>query len=292
MLVKHSNTSNILRFTLKNSSTGIGLTGLTSASAGLIIATICNNEATTTTYTQAAGNIETISAALGTYAAPTASKCRFKEVDATNHKGFYEFQIADARFAIASARSMAISVTGATNLLDADYEIQLVSFDPHDSVFSTHNAAAVKTAIEAAGSHLALIKAQTDLVTAARMGALTDWINGGRLDLILDIIAANTTTDIPALIAALNDLSAANVNAEVADVLKTDTKGEPAQGAPGATLSIEDKIAFIYKFLRNKIWTTSTGIEIYNDAGDAVDHKSTISDDGTTFKRSEFESGP
>lgn len=29
----------------------------------------------------------------------------------------------------------------------------------------------------------------------------TDWVNGGRLDLILDIIAADTTTDIPALIA-------------------------------------------------------------------------------------------
>ena len=28
----------------------------------------------------------------------------------------------------------------------------------------------------------------------------TDWVNGGRLDLILDIIAADTTTDIPALI--------------------------------------------------------------------------------------------
>ena len=37
--------------------------------------------------------------------------------------------------------------------------------------------------------------------TDARAAALTDWINGGRLDLILDIIAADTTTDIPALIA-------------------------------------------------------------------------------------------
>jgi hypothetical protein len=44
--------------------------------------------------------------------------------------------------------------------------------------------------------------ANTNEVTAARMGALTDWINGGRLDLILDIIAADTTTDIPALIGA------------------------------------------------------------------------------------------
>lgn len=60
--------------------------------------------------------------------------------------------------------------------------------------FSTHSAADVKTAIEAAGSHLALIKAQTDLVTAARMGALTDLIDGGRLDLILDAILTDTGT--------------------------------------------------------------------------------------------------
>lgn len=33
------------------------------------------------------------------------------------------------------------------------------------------------------------------------MDTLADWVNGARLDLILDIIAADTTTDIPALIA-------------------------------------------------------------------------------------------
>lgn len=36
---------------------------------------------------------------------------------------------------------------------------------------------------------------------ALEMDTLADWINGGRLDLILDIIASDTTTDIPALIA-------------------------------------------------------------------------------------------
>lgn len=36
------------------------------------------------------------------------------------------------------------------------------------------------------------IKAATDLVTSARMGALTDWVDGGRLDLILDAIVADT----------------------------------------------------------------------------------------------------
>jgi hypothetical protein len=133
LLIKHSNASNLIRFTLKNSSTGVGLTGLAYNTSGLIISTIADNEATATIYTAAASNIETI-ATLGTFATPTTNKCRFKEVDATNHKGLYEFQFADARFAVSSARKIIISVTGATSLLDADYEIQLVSFDPHDSV--------------------------------------------------------------------------------------------------------------------------------------------------------------
>lgn len=51
---------------------------------------------------------------------------------------------------------------------------------------------------DAGGLDLDTKLANTNEVTAARMGALTDWINGGRLDLILDIIAADTTTDIPA----------------------------------------------------------------------------------------------
>ena len=119
-LRKHSSTSNLIRFTLKNSSTGVGLTGLTSASSGLIISTICDNEATATAYAVAGSTIETITT-LGTFATPTATKCRFKEVDATNHKGLYEFQFADARFSAASAKRLIISVTGATNLLDADF---------------------------------------------------------------------------------------------------------------------------------------------------------------------------
>ena len=132
-LRKNGATSNLVRFTLKKADTGMGLTGLSSASTGLIISTIADNEASATVYTVAGSTIESIST-LGTFATPTATKCRFKEVDATNHKGLYEFQIADARFAVASARKLVISVTGATNLLDADYEIELTSIDLFDSV--------------------------------------------------------------------------------------------------------------------------------------------------------------
>jgi hypothetical protein len=137
---KHSSTSNVIRFTLKNSTTGQGLTGLTSASSGLIISTICDNEATATTYTVAGSNVETITT-LGTFAAPSSSKCRFKEVDATNHPGVYEFQFADARFSVASAKRLIVSVSGATSLLGADYEVQLTQFDPYLAPLFKKNAA-------------------------------------------------------------------------------------------------------------------------------------------------------
>lgn len=118
-----SPTSVILRVKLMNSSvtTGAGLTGLTSASSGLVISTIKLNEATPTTYTSAGSTIESVST-LGTYAAPTATKCRFREVDATNNPGVYEIQLADARFS--STDALLISISGATNLAQADIEVQ------------------------------------------------------------------------------------------------------------------------------------------------------------------------
>jgi hypothetical protein len=48
---------------------------------------------------------------------------------------------------------------------------------------------------------LGAIKAETALIVADTGELQTDWADGGRLDLIQDIIAADTTTDIPALIA-------------------------------------------------------------------------------------------
>jgi hypothetical protein len=45
---------------------------------------------------------------------------------------------------------------------------------------------------DAGGLDLDAKLANTNEVTAARMGALTDWINGGRLDLLLDAILVDT----------------------------------------------------------------------------------------------------
>ena len=130
LLYKHGVASAILRVKILDSSstTGAGLTGLAFGDSGLIISTIADVEATVTVYTSAGSTIEDITT-LGTYAAPTATKCRFKEVDATNHPGLYEIQLADARFSVTNARSLIVSVHGATNAALVDAEVQLTAFD-------------------------------------------------------------------------------------------------------------------------------------------------------------------
>jgi hypothetical protein len=111
-------------------------------------------------------------------------------------------------------------------------------------------------------------------------------------DTVVDAILVDTGTTLPATLAGLNDISAADVNAQVLDVMNTDTFAEPGQEAPGATVSLVTKIGYLYKAFRNKIVQDATTLEIYNDAGAVVDQKATISDDGTDYTRGEIGTGP
>jgi hypothetical protein len=109
-------------------------------------------------------------------------------------------------------------------------------------------------------------------------------------DTIAGVTTATNLTNAP----TSGDLTAtmkASVNAEVLDVLNTDTFAEPGDEAPAATTTLVGKIGYLYKFLRNKIETTSTRIHVYDDAGTNKDHSSVISDNGTTFTRGEFGAG-
>jgi len=171
---KRSQTSVVFRVKILNSSvtTGAGLQGLTSASAGLVVGTIADNGATTAAYTQAGGTIETIST-LGTYAAPTATKCRFKEVDATNHPGVYEIQLADARFAVASAKSLLVSISGATNCAETDALIPLLDLNPYDSVRAGLTALPAAAA-DAAGGLAISDAGGLDLDVALEKGMFAD----------------------------------------------------------------------------------------------------------------------
>lgn len=105
-------------------------------------------------------------------------------------------------------------------------------------------------------------------------------------------ILVDTDTTIPGQISALNNLSSAEVNAEVVDALNTDTYPEPSQGAPSATLSLADKLGYLYKAWRNKKEQTSSEFRLFADDGTTVDQKSAVSDNGTTATRGEIVTGP
>lgn len=84
----------------------------------------------------------------------------------------------------------------------------------------------------------------------------------------------------------------AQVGTEIIDALTVDTYPEPAQGTPPATLSLAAKLGYLYKFLINRVSSSATTISVFNSAGTVVDHKSTHTDDGTTYDRPKFVSGP
>lgn len=125
--------------------------------------------------------------------------------------------------------------------------------------------------------------------TAAQIAVLSDWIDGGRLDLILDIIAVDTTTDIPALIAALNDISSANVLTQVNAALDT-AIAELGVAAPTATPTLRTGLMLLYMMTRNRVDVDTTGtdaIKIYNNAGTQIASKA-VTDDGTDYSEAEM----
>lgn len=146
---------------------------------------------------------------------------------------------------------------------------------------------------DAGGLDLDSKLANTNEVTAARMGALTDWINGGRLDLILDARSSQTSVDdlptnaeLATALGTLNNLSASQVNAEVLDVLDVDTFAEETS-IPAATASLRKKIGWMFMWFRNKVTQTGTTSTLFADDGTTVVGTHTVSDDATTFTSGE-----
>lgn len=84
----------------------------------------------------------------------------------------------------------------------------------------------------------------------------------------------------------------AEINAEVVDVINTDTSGEPAQGAPPATTSLRSKLDYLYKSWRNKKDGDGSNNQIYADDGTTVDHKQSTSESGGTVTKGEWVTGP
>lgn len=153
-------------------------------------------------------------------------------IDDTNQPGVYRVDIPDAAF-VTGVDEVVVTIK-ATGCRTVSRSFDLVNIN--NQIAYVPNAAADAAGglpiSDAGGLDLDSKLANTNEVTTARMGALTDWIDGGRLDLILDIIAADTTTDIPALIATLQGF----VDTEVA-AIKAKTDNLPADPADASDIA-------------------------------------------------------
>lgn len=176
--------------------------------------------------------------------------------------GLYRLDLPDAAVAT-GAETVSIQGT-VTGMIVLPQTVQLVDFDPEDGVRlgltalpnAVADAAGGLPISDAGGLDLDTKLANTNEVTVARMGALTDWINGGRLDLLLDAIptTAMRGTDSAALAsvateARLAELDAANLPADLDAVLLDTADMQPLiekmayVGAYGLGVWIDDGAA-------------------------------------------------
>jgi hypothetical protein len=190
------------------------------------------------------------------------------------------------------------SVTGAVGSVTSDVGITQAAADKVWNSTASLNATLVTNLKNAIWNALL-----TGLTTASSIGKkLADWVLGtdnkimistdAQGAVVIPTVSTVTGGATAAAISALNNLSSAQVNAEVVDALNTDTYAEPAQGAPAATASLAAKIGFLYKAWRNRKTQTASLLSIYNDNTSTVDHKAVVSDNGTTFDVGEIGSGP
>ena len=148
------------------SATGAGKTGLTNASAGLLIAVRRTLAAAMTAYSGA--NIGTI-ATLGTWVDPGAGKCNFREVDATNAPGCYEIHFQDSVFGTADASRVLLGMVQATGVVPTPFEMELIATNFQDGAafgLSTLDAA-ISTRSTYAGGAVASVAADIGITQAA-----------------------------------------------------------------------------------------------------------------------------
>ena len=231
---KNGATSNLFRFKLRSATTGQGFTGVTNATSGLNVSVICDVEATSTTYTGA--SIQTI-ATLGTFAAPSANSCRLAQVDATNQPGLYELQILDARFSVANAKQISITVSGVTGCLDKTLKIQLTAADIDDAtkmgignldtnVGSRPTAAQIAAAILKTPANLIATNSDNSvnvdgIVTPPTTAAIATAVAASILKTPANLIATNSDNSVNVDGIVTPPTTAAIATAVAASILKT-----------------------------------------------------------------------
>ena len=163
----------------------------------------------------------------------------------------------------------------AANNLEADYD-----GTGYNKSASTIGTCTTNTDMRGTDSALLASSAPTnfgDLAITATTGLVSVGTNNDKTG--YSISGTITTLD------GLENISAADVNAQVDDVLNTDAHAEPT-GVPAANASLGTKIGYSFMAVRNRVDVTSTAKTFYDDGGTA-EFKKTLSDDGTTYSEAE-----
>jgi len=164
-----------------------------------------------------------------------------------------------------------------------------------------NNLDAAITSRHASGAAVASVTGNVDGNVTGSVGSVVGNVGGsvasvtgavGSVTGAVGSVSGNVDGNVTGSVGSLAAQAKTDVNNEVLDVVNVDTFAEPAQGTPAATTTLRDKIGFLYKFLRNRVTVSATEIDVYNDDAVTVDHKSSHSDDGATYDRGEFATGP
>ena len=125
-----------------------------------------------------------------------------------------------------------------------------------------------------------------DAITEIQAGLATPTnITAGTITTVTNLTNAPTSGDLTATMKA-------SINAEVVDVVATDTITLPGQTAPPAAPTHREVLGWLFKLIRNRQTQTATQWSLMADNETTVDAKATVSDDGTTAIRQEVVSGP
>ncbi len=101
-------------------------------------------------------------------------------------------------------------------------------------------------------------------------------------------IEGNINGNLSGSVGSLDTQAKSDVNAEVKDVLETDTQAEPTS-PPASTASLRDKIAWIFTLWKNKRTSTSALETVLADDGVTPIATSTKSDVGGTYTKGKFQ---
>lgn len=105
---------------------------------------------------------------------------------------------------------------------------------------------------------------------------------------VIGNVSGNIKGNLTGSIGSLSTQGKADVNAEVKDVIETDTQAEPSS-VPASTASLRDKIAWVFMLWKNKRTSSSSLETVFKDDGVTPIATSTKSDVGGTYTKGKFQ---